>query len=125
MSKNEGFGRRVRLRRERLGAKRKRLAELTEIGPKRLEMIEFGQLDESDLTQSQRGQLADVLQCSVDWLIGGEEPAVPRLGVGVIANRRHSGGLRQQELAFAEQRCPHCHHPVSGARCDECGQPNV
>ena len=45
MARNRDFGRRVKKEREKLGAKRDRLAQLSRIAANRLEMIEFGQAD--------------------------------------------------------------------------------
>lgn len=124
MSKNPGFGKRVKAQRVQLGASRKLLADLTRIDLWWLERIEVGQLDESHLTKDELTRLADVLQCTQDWLVYGGQSAAALLGVGIIANRSRSKGVQQQELALAERRCPHCHHLVTGARRDRCGHPD-
>lgn len=91
MSRNPGFGRRVKARRDRLGADRELLAELTGIGLWWLKRIEVGQLDASDLTKDELARLAEVLQFTQDWLVHGRQPTAAPLGVGIIANRSRSG----------------------------------
>ncbi len=121
MSKNVEFGRRVRRAREDLGLKRKALAEFLNITLRRLEMIEVGQLDDSDLSQEELQRLASSLQRPVSWLRGGFEPSAPSGSFAVIA-QRSSGRPAQQPLGIGTDWCPQCHHNISGLpRCSNCG----
>lgn len=124
LAKNTEFGRRVKqLRETRLGASRARLACLLQISEPRLEMIEFGQIDRSDITEAELTRFAETLHCSREWLVHGRD-LLPQefLPVGSIA-LRSGGGPVQREIAFAEDECPNCQHKACGSRCDTCGHP--
>lgn len=87
----------------------------------RLVMIELGELDESDLPPRQLRRLAEVFQCSTDWLIRGEELVTMELPAGYIA-QRSQGRTLQGTFDFAILNCPHCGQPARGCRCDNCGR---
>ena len=122
VARNRDFGRRVKKERENLGAKREPLAQLSRIAASRLEMIEFGQADDSDLRPDELDTLARVLGCTVDYLVSGEERLVPELTAPVVAQRSPRGPI-QHTLAFSADRCPHCQAPAKGSRCGTCGHP--
>jgi hypothetical protein len=119
MSKNIAFGQRVRRARETLGASRADVARLAGIDLNRYKMFEFGQLDQSDLSDEQKRRLPEVLRVSADLLILGEEAS--SLAGGTIA-QRSSGGAVQAQMGFAAGSCSYCHNgPVQGSRCENCG----
>jgi transcriptional regulator with XRE-family HTH domain len=122
VAKNRDFGRRVKREREKLGAKRDRLAQLSGIATNRLEMIEFGQADNSDLRTDELAALARVFNCPVDYLVSGKECLVPELAATVVAQRSLRGPL-QHTLAFPADWCPNCQAPAKGSRCGTCGHP--
>lgn len=115
MSQKAEFGRCVRRAREDLGISRKRLAQLVGTDSSRVEMIEIGQMDESDLTVQELRRFSDVLGRSSSWPKPGlSSPA------GIIRQRSRPGPA-QQEISFGSDRCPRCYHALAGSRCDNCG----
>jgi hypothetical protein len=120
MSRNVGFGRRIQMRRKHLSIDDlSRLAELTLIELGRLKLLEEGQLDDRDLTGNELGRLANVLNCSSNYLIDGYETAQAYEGT-VISNRARSEQI-QHELGFGPGWCPVCQQPAAGSRCGQCG----
>ena len=117
MPRNILFGRRVRMRRKQQHMEWVRLSELALIGIGRLELIEDGQLDETDLTQDELALLACVLNVSPDFLCCGYEKSQPFLGYPV--GNRSRGDQVQEELRLDLQpnSCPICREPVNGSRC--------
>ncbi|MGH7355086.1 MAG: helix-turn-helix domain-containing protein [Candidatus Rokuibacteriota bacterium] len=121
MGRNRGFGRRVQKAREERGISRKTLARLTGINVERIEMIEMGQVDETDFGHLILERLADVLDKPLQWLVTGEMPG-PVLSDGALA-QRPARRETQLFLDLGSSICPHCHRAVRSGRCDNCGRP--
>ena len=123
-SRNRGFGDRIKNQRNYLGLKRNVVARLAGIPFERLKVIEAEQLDEADLVQDQLNRLADILKCSLEWLVGGTETHGVALPANVVAQRSNNRPI-QTALSFEDQglslSCPRCLQPARGSRCSNCG----
>src|SRR5260370_26843219 len=96
MSRNSAFGRRIQMVRRQLSMELPRLAELGPIASGRLELIELGQLDDTDLNPDELARLSNVLNCSVDYLVCGYDK-VPGFQGYTVGNRAR-GDQFQEEL---------------------------
>ena len=127
MSRNRDFGRRVKQAREDAGLSRRAVERLTGITVARLETIEAGVIDDTDLGHADLAKLSDVLNKSIAFLTTGEATDGPIL-TGTLAQRSSGRGfqlsLDPPPLTLNQQTsiCPHCHRSVRGGRCDNCGR---
>jgi hypothetical protein len=96
-----------------------RLALLASIDEGRLALIEEGQLDESDLSDTELRVLANVLNRSVRFLTHGFD--VAELSQPVVLAERSTGKHIQAEFNFDPTSCPVCGRLANGARCTRCG----
>jgi transcriptional regulator with XRE-family HTH domain len=120
MSRNRGFGRRVRQAREDAGLSRRTLGRLADIEVFRIEMLETAQIDDTDFGHHELTKLADVLDRPLPFLINGEAPRT-LIPAGTIAQRSVRHAI-QLPLDLDSPSCPHCQHSVRGIRCDNCGR---
>ena len=72
MGRNRGFGERVKQAREYLGLKRRSLARRLGISPEMLEMLETGQIDQTDFGQDKLDRIADTLNRPLHFFVTGE-----------------------------------------------------
>jgi transcriptional regulator with XRE-family HTH domain len=123
MSRNIGFGQRVRQAREKLGASREDAARLSGLALARYKMIEYGQLDHSDLLDEELKLLSSALQVTIDWLVRGDKCTGFLLPEGSVAQRTDPRLPIQGYLNFRPDVCPNCWEPAQGCRCGTCGHP--
>ena len=128
MTRNRDFGRRAKQAREALGVGRRAVARYANITVERLEMIEAGRIDNTDLGQEELVRLADVLNKPLSFLINGEADERP-VAAGTLAQRSGQGSVQLPLEAYAldsdhyAASCPLCRNAVRGGRCDSCGRP--
>lgn len=123
MRKNREFGNRVRQAREKLGAKRRQLAELAQIDRGRLDLLELGQIDQSEFTESELSRIAQIVGRSVPWLVNGFDAPRSHPTAGLLAARSFTGVAVQEGISFGPDTCPRCGCEARGSRCGRCGGP--